>query len=176
MKRVMIIGQPGSGKSTLAQRLGDLTGLPVIHIDRIHWKPGWVERAQTEKHAMAHEVHMQDRWIFEGNMSSTYAERLARADTCIWLDLPLLLRCWRVAKRTALNYGQTRPDLADDCPEQFSLEFWHFIWTTRRTGRMGGLKIMADPPVHLTVHHLRSCRDVRMFVDTIAMGAPFKTA
>lgn len=42
MQRVMIIGQPGSGKSTLAREMGKHTGLPVVHIDTIHWQPGWV--------------------------------------------------------------------------------------------------------------------------------------
>lgn len=37
MQRVMIVGQPGSGKSTLARKLGEHTGLPVVHIDTIHW-------------------------------------------------------------------------------------------------------------------------------------------
>jgi adenylate kinase family enzyme len=42
MNRIMIIGQPGSGKNTPAQTLGERAGLPVIHIDKIHWPPGWV--------------------------------------------------------------------------------------------------------------------------------------
>lgn len=46
LKRIMIIGQPGSGKSTLAKLLGEITGLPVVHIDTIHWQTGWVERSQ----------------------------------------------------------------------------------------------------------------------------------
>ena len=49
MQRVMIVGQPGSGKSTLARRLGQLTGIPVVHIDTIHWQPGWVERSAAER-------------------------------------------------------------------------------------------------------------------------------
>ena len=36
MKRVMIIGQPGAGKSVFARQLGQKTGLPVVHIDKIH--------------------------------------------------------------------------------------------------------------------------------------------
>lgn len=31
VQRVMIIGQPGAGKSTLARKLGERTGLPVVH-------------------------------------------------------------------------------------------------------------------------------------------------
>jgi len=39
MKRVMIIGGSGSGKSTLARQLGEITKLPIIHIDKMYWKP-----------------------------------------------------------------------------------------------------------------------------------------
>ena len=100
MKRVMIIGQPGSGKSTLARFLGERTGLPVVHIDKIHWKPGWNEREKEEKTALCQAVHARDRWIFEGGHSVTWEERRARCDTLIWLDFPLWLRVWRVVWRT----------------------------------------------------------------------------
>lgn len=36
----MIIGSGGAGKSTLARQLGTVLGLPVIHLDAIHWQPG----------------------------------------------------------------------------------------------------------------------------------------
>ena len=39
MKRIMIIGGAGSGKSSLARALGDITGLPVVHIDTLYWQP-----------------------------------------------------------------------------------------------------------------------------------------
>ena len=38
MKRILIIGCPGSGKSYFAKRLGEITKLPVIHMDNIYWK------------------------------------------------------------------------------------------------------------------------------------------
>ncbi|MGB3409246.1 MAG: AAA family ATPase, partial [Jannaschia sp.] len=72
MRRVMIIGQPGSGKSTFARAMGELTFLPVHHIDRIHWKPGWIERSRAEKTRLCEEVHSQDAWIFEGGHSATW--------------------------------------------------------------------------------------------------------
>lgn len=43
----------------------------------------------AEKHAMAHEIEQRDAWVFE---SSTYATRAARANTLIWLDVPMILR------------------------------------------------------------------------------------
>lgn len=53
MQRIMILGQPGAGKSWLARELGARTGLPVIHMDCIHWQPGWVERPLAEKLQLA---------------------------------------------------------------------------------------------------------------------------
>lgn len=46
MKRISIIGSSGAGKSTFARRLGEITGLEVIHLDKIYWQPNWTEPAQ----------------------------------------------------------------------------------------------------------------------------------
>jgi adenylate kinase family enzyme len=35
MKRVVILGRGAAGKSTLAKRLGSITRLPVIELDKI---------------------------------------------------------------------------------------------------------------------------------------------
>lgn len=39
--RVMLVGGSGSGKSWTAERLGRLTGMPVIYLDKECWQPGW---------------------------------------------------------------------------------------------------------------------------------------
>ncbi len=43
MKRILVIGSGGSGKSTFAERLAQATGLPLIHLDEVYWKAGWIE-------------------------------------------------------------------------------------------------------------------------------------
>lgn len=138
MKRVMVIGAPGSGKSTLARKLGAVTGLPVTHIDHIHWMSGWQERPLPEKIAMIRPIEEGQEWIIEGGLSATFSTRLKRADTLIWLDVPIGVRFWRVVKRTAVGYGRTRPDLPAGCPEIIgwhTWEFWLYIWRTRRRSR-----------------------------------------
>ena len=173
MQRVMINGGPGSGKSTLARALGVSTGMPVFHMDQIHHMPGWQPRPLPEKIAMAHEIEAQDAWIFEGGMSATYDNRGSRADTLIWIDLPMSLRWWRVVKRLITSYGKTRPDSAPDCPEIFhkeTLDFWKWIWDTRHTHRIRLRKLIDDHP-HLTVIHLTTRRAVSDFYDQIGQKA-----
>jgi adenylate kinase family enzyme len=146
--------------------MGEQTGLPVYHIDQIHWKPGWVERPSIEKLPLIRQIHARDAWIFEGNNSSTFAERTARADTMIWLDLPVGLRLRRVIWRTIRDRGEIRPDMAPDCPEGFhsdTLAFWRYIWRTRHTARAKLASIAANPG-HLTVHHLQNRSQVRQFI------------
>ena len=50
--RIAVIGYSGSGKSTLAARLGAAYGVPVLHLDSVHWLPGWVERPREEEKAL----------------------------------------------------------------------------------------------------------------------------
>ncbi|MGL4238187.1 AAA family ATPase [Tabrizicola sp.] len=172
MQRVMIVGQPGSGKSTLARELGQRTGLPVFHMDHIHWQAGWVERPRAEKIRLALEVEAQERWIFEGGLSATYDNRVARADTLIWLDLPVGLRFWRVVKRSVRYFGQTRSDLPDGCAERLgpeTLPFWRYIWRTRATARQRILLLLASAPPHLTIVHLRRRREVARFLNGLML-------
>ncbi len=167
MKRVMVLGQAGAGKSTFARRLGEITGLPVYHMDRVHWQPGWVERDAKEKRCMVERIHALDEWILEGGFSATYRTRAARADTAIWLDLPLGLRSRRIVKRR-LQYrrGATRPDLSADYPERLDPAFLRFIWRTRQSAREKIAAALAEAP-HLTVHRIRTAQGADTLLDWI---------
>ena len=43
--RIAILGGGGAGKSTLTRQLGAALGLPVIHLDRLVFGPGWARNA-----------------------------------------------------------------------------------------------------------------------------------
>jgi adenylate kinase family enzyme len=163
----MIVGQPGSGKSSLAQELGDRSGLPVIHIDKIHWQPGWVERSAAEKTRLCKEAEKGERWIFEGGHSATWPSRLARADLLVWIDRPVGLRLWRVFTRALSGLGRTRPDMAEGCPERLrSLpEFFTYIWRTRNSAAAKIARLAQMAPADCGVVRLSSDEDVRQFLD-----------
>lgn len=164
MKRVMVVGGPGSGKSTLAVKLAEITGLPVFHVDHIIHKPGWILRDDDESLKMAKSVEAKPRWIFEGVLSATYANRCARADTVVWLDLPVSLRLARIVKRWRQYRGQSRPDLPENCPEKLPADFLAFVVRTRNSAREEIAQAIVEAP-HLDVHHLRTRKGVQTFLD-----------
>ncbi len=172
MQRIMIIGQPGSGKSTLARQVAAFTGLPVVHLDHIHWQAGWVERSVEEKTRLCHAAEAAEAWVFEGGHSTTWDTRMARAQMVVWLDMPLPLRAWRVLKRSILWYGRARPDLPEGCVEWFgphTLPFWSYIWRTRHSGREGMARLVARVPEGKAVVHLRSRAEVAVFLKRLAL-------
>ena len=173
MQRVMIVGGPGSGKTTLAKAMAARVTLPVWHVDQIIWEPNWVERDDAERMRQLYQIQMYERWIIEGNYPPTYRERVARADTLIFLDFPAWQRISRVTWRVARNFGRPRAEMPEGCIERFDrnyLDFLDFIWTTRESTRAQILRYVEEPPAHLTVHHLRSQGDVRRFLRGLGRG------
>ena len=106
-----------------------ITGLPVVHIDQLYWEPGWVQVA--DKHlpgAAAATRLLQERWIIDGNNSSTLDLRVPRADRIVLLDRSRLVCLARIAARIARSYGKVRADMAPGCPEKFDWEFVKYVW------------------------------------------------
>jgi adenylate kinase family enzyme len=88
MRRIMVIGSGGAGKSIFSRRLGDVLGIEVIHLDRLHWKPGWAETPKGEWAELVGQLVRGDEWIIDGNYGGTLEVRLGACDTVIFLDLP----------------------------------------------------------------------------------------
>ena len=131
MNKVLVIGvASGVGKSTFACRLGELTGIEVIHLDRLFWKPGWVESSVEEFSEAQQQVILKDRWIIEGNYTGTIDIREPHADTIIYLELPLYVCLYRVLKRRIQYHGETRDDVGEGCVEKVDWAFLKFILTT----------------------------------------------
>ncbi|MBD9240274.1 MAG: hypothetical protein EGQ57_07150 [Alphaproteobacteria bacterium] len=98
-RRICILGNSGAGKSTLAAALGDVSGLPVVHLDRIFWKPGWIEAPEAEVRAAMTAAAENDAWIIDGNFKKTLPQRLEKADLVIYIDYNPIFCLWRVLWR-----------------------------------------------------------------------------
>ena len=131
-QRILIIGCPGSGKSTLARRLGENTGLPVVHLDALYWLPGWAERSKEDFDARLQNELEKPRWIIDGNFTRTLAMRLEQCDAVIWLDYDRLSCLTGVLKRVFTHLGRVRPDMGAGCPERFNADFLRYVWSFRK--------------------------------------------
>jgi adenylate kinase family enzyme len=129
MRRVLVLGCAGAGKSTFSSKLGALLKLPVVHLDRYFWRPGWEPPDMGAWRQTVAELAAQPQWIMDGNYSSTFDLRMPRTDTVIWLDLPRRICMLRVLARALRHYGRARPDGPNGCPERFDLGFFRFVWT-----------------------------------------------
>lgn len=129
MNRVLVIGSGGAGKSTFATRLSTRTQLPLIHLDALYWKPGWIEPSKQEWSATVSALLKEPRWIMDGNYGGTLAERIEASDMIIFLDLPRLVCLRRAIGRWLRHRGRSRPDMCPGCPERLSGGFLWWIWT-----------------------------------------------
>lgn len=158
MKKVVIFGVHGAGKSVLARQLGHAHSLPVFHLDRYTWHPGW---RQINKQAF-HEIHAaliaQDRWIVEGNSMMTIKERIAAADTVIFLDPPRPFCLWRVIKRRFFYSKQDRVHRPCGCKEKITWELARdILWRYRHNYYDEvSLQLQHAKKLGKTVHVIRS--------------------
>ena len=167
MQRVLVIGSGGAGKSAFAARLAARTGLPLVHLDALFWKPGWVETPREEWERTVGEIVARDRWILDGNYGGTLDPRLAACDTAVFLDLPRALCLWRVVKRRVRFHRRSRPDMPPGCEERLGLGFVRWIWSYPGTRRPGVLRKLAALRPDQRAVVLRTGAEVEAFLDAL---------
>ena len=163
MERVIIIGCGGAGKSTLARKLGEKTGLPVVHLDKLFWKPGWEQVSREEFDELHRQALAEDQWIMDGNFNRTMEERVARCDTIIYLDFSRFACLWGVTKRILTTYGTVQPDMGAGCPERFDPEFLKWVWNFNRNKRQRYYRLLNNLDGK-QVYILKNRREVNAFL------------
>lgn len=102
MRRVLVLGRGGAGKSAFARRLGALSGIPVVELDKVFWGPGLVGTPGPEWAEKQRELVAADAWILDGDLGpyDVLGVRLAEADTVVLLNLSLVRCAWRAVRRS----------------------------------------------------------------------------
>ncbi len=154
-----MIGSGGAGKSTFARELAVVTGLPLVHLDRLYWRPGWTPTPIDEWETVVREAIAAEQWVIDGNYGGTLALRLEVADTAVFLDVPRLVCLRRVVWRSLRHLGSTRDDMGPGCAEQVSLEFWRWVWSFPR-------RVRPDVLAQLVEFERRGGRAVTLRSDT----------
>ncbi len=166
MERILIIGCGGAGKSTLARKMGEKTGIPVVHLDKIFWNPGWVEKTDEEFDEILAEELEKPRWIMDGNYGRTLPERVKYCDTIVYLDFSRLTCLLGVFKRIATTYGKVRPDMGAGCPERLDWDFLKWVWNFNRKNREKFYRILNENPEKTTIV-LKNRRMVKRFLESL---------
>ncbi len=126
-KRIFIIGGAGSGKSTLARELAKVAQLPLHHMDRLFWKPGWTtsDKIKAKFDTRISQIVGQRSWVLEGAYKRSLPTVLKRAEMVVYMDTHPWICAKRVAKRWIDHYifNRPRPDLPVGCQEQIDLGF-----------------------------------------------------
>ena len=171
MKRIMVIGiSAGVGKSTFARSLGEAIEYEVYHLDALYWRSGWVEAPKEEFRSAQKKIADMEEWIIEGGYSHTYDIRTDRADTVIYLELPLHVCLFRVVKRWFTYRGQTRPDIGEGCLEKIDWAFIKFIWTTyypRKRNMAERLQKFQSVGPNKRIIELKSKREIKSFLEKL---------
>lgn len=149
MRRVVILGRGGAGKSTLARQLGDITGLPIVELDKIFWRPGLLPTPRDEWIYLQQKLAREEKWIMDGDLGlyDALEERLRMADTIVVLDFSLLRCAWRTLRRSRER-----------------LDYWRWVLLWRRRSRPVLLRSIALHAPRARLHILRAPSAVSRFI------------
>ncbi|MDF2890420.1 MAG: topology modulation protein [Clostridia bacterium] len=170
MKKILIIGSGGAGKSTLARKLGDITGIDIVHLDKIFWQPGWVSISREALADKIKAIIPGDSWIIDGNYSGTMELRMEAADAIIYLDFSTIVCLCGIFKRWMMYSGKKRPDITEGCNEKIDWAFFYWVLTYRRRNRKKLLAMLHKYAEGRKIVILKNRREVKNFVDKIKEG------
>jgi adenylate kinase family enzyme len=162
MRRVSVVGSSGSGKTTFGALLAARLGVPHIELDAIWWGPNWTHLDAEVFAAKVDAATAADAWVCDGNFSAVRPIVLERADTVVWLDLPLRTCLARMLRRTAHRirsgeelWGGNRESWREVFIGRDAL-FWWLVSQHRRKRRDYEARFASLDPARLRVLRFRT--------------------
>lgn len=171
MKRVAVFGNAGGGKSTLARRLAELTRLPLHPLDIIQFPAGGRGgRIPHEEYLKMHaDLLRRNEWIIDGYGSVASAwERFSKADTLVYIDLPLVTHHWWVTKRLVKGLFAAPEGWPENTPIWSStISSYKVLWRCHLRLTPRYRQLVADMAASKRVHHLKSAAGMTAFLNAI---------
>ena len=169
MKRVAVFGNAGGGKSTLARRLATITRLPLYPLDTIQYRAGGGTIPHEEYLATHADLLRQDEWIIDGFGCVTSAwERFSRADTLVYVDLPLMTHHWWVTKRLIKGLFATPEGWPENSPMWSStIASYKVLWLCHRGLTPKYRQLVADAAALKRVHHVKSRAEMNALLNAV---------
>ena len=172
--RISIQGISGSGKTTLGRELGRRLDIPHLETDALVHGPNWSETSDAALRAHLIELTAGDRWVVDSDYRRKVGTLvLERADTVVWLDLPLHVCLRRLWRRTQVRIGGSEP-LWNGNTESWwtALGGWDslFVYAVRAHARSRKKlpQLLAEPRLaHLEVVRLRSPEQVESWLSSL---------
>ena len=171
MNRIIVVGTTGSGKSRVARAIAEKLCIPYIEMDRLFWKPNWVEPPLEEFLKKVEEAVVPARWVLNGNYGKTHNLTWPQADTVVWIDYPFLITFYqnfsralaRATNRKELWPGTGNKESIVSLFSKKSILLW--LIKTYKPNRQRYLSRMKDHQfTHIKFIHLRSRKEVDTFL------------
>ena len=180
--RIVVVGTSGSGKTTVARELAALVGVTHVELDALNWEADWVGLNEHDPQEFRRRVEdgvRGDAWVVDSNYGIVRDLVWPKATALVWLDYPLRVALWRLAKRT-LSRVVTKEQLWKGNTESFRQQFLSreslFLWAIKNQRRRRATypAVLAQPEhAHLTVLRHRSPRETRAWLQRITEGGDF---
>ena len=174
-RRIQIVGSSNAGKSTLTARLAAETGFPLVELDALNFEPNWKGRnvhKPDEFTRLISAATASDSWIVAGNYTK-FSHQLTwpRADTIIWLDLPLpllsirlLRRSWKRSRSKELLWGTNRERFLPQLRIWHSTSLLNWLWKNHHRYRKLLSTAQTDPQwQHLNFIRLTTSKEASQF-------------
>jgi adenylate kinase family enzyme len=173
VRKVAVFGNTGGGKSTLVRRLAELTHLPLYPLDMIQFRPGGGEVPRDEYLKAHAEVLQRDAWIIDGFGCVTSAwERFARADTLVYVDLPLFTHFRWVTKRLVRGLFVTPEGWPEGSPMiRSTINSYRVLWLCHRHLTPKYRALISEARHDKRVHHLTSAAEMKAFLHGVRLEA-----
>ena len=177
IRRVSVVGSSGSGKTTFAARLAARLGVPHVELDAVYWGPQWSQLDIETFRARVREATAGDAWVCDGNYSAVRPIVFERADTVVWLDLPLRTCLRRMLRRAADRirsgeelWGGNRESWREVFFGREAL-FWWLITQHRRKRRDYAARFAAPDARHLRVLRFATSAAAETWLAGVAASA-----